>query len=679
MLKSRTATDDGLYPNRRLDDATKLPYGLTLVKRKPNSMWCSASSSLILLSVLAAPTARADAEPDFTQLGLEDLMAVQVTGVTRRAEPLGRTPAAVFVLSAEDIRRSGARNIAEALRLVPGLDVARINASSYAISARGFNAGSADKLQVLLDGRSVYTPLTSSVFWDVLDTYLPDLARIEVIRGPAGAVWGANAVNGVINIVTKSAADTQGTQVLLAAGTEQKHEVAVRTGGRFGKDGKVRLYAKSAELDGSRRPSGGGGPDGKQLQQGGFRMDWGTEPKGSFTVSGDAYDGENQDNNGSTDVDGGNLLANWKRQWQSGAESSAQLNFDTYNRRIPGIYIEERRNYALDLQHSLPAISGHQLTFGITTHISADKTGGPPVVIIFDPQDKTLSTYGGFAQDQLGFGDGKGTVVLGARLEHNDYTGFELQPSLRAGWQFNPAWYGWSSVSRAVRTPNRINRDIAFFCSPRFATALNCTAGTTLPLGTKDFDSEKLIAYESGLRWRASSQWVVELAGFYNDYSKLTSFEGVGVAGRYGNRFDGRGLGGELNASWNPVENFQLTAFYSYLDLDLKRQAGSIDRNTEATVEGNSPANQAGLRANWQPSSMLNLSSQLRYVDALPAQQVPGYAELDLRAGWWLRPDIELALVGQNLLQRSHAEFGLPANRLEIERSLLAELRWSWQ
>lgn len=606
-------------------------------------------------------------------------MAVQVTGVTRRAEPLGRTPAAVFVLSAEDIRRSGARSIAEALRLVPGLDVARINASGYAISARGFNSSSADKLQVLLDGRSVYTPLTSSVFWDVLDTYLPDLERIEVIRGPAGAVWGANAVNGVINIITKSAADTQGTQVLLATGTEQKHEVSVRTGGRFGSDGKIRLYAKSTELDSSRLPSGGQGPDGKQLQQAGFRMDWGTAATGSFTVSGDAYDGENQDSNGSTDVDGGNLSGHWKRQWQSGAESSAQLNVDTYDRRIPDIYVEQRRTYALDLQHSLPTRSGHQLTFGLASQISEDKTGGPPVVIIFSPQDRTLSTYGGFAQDQLAFGDGRGTAVLGARLDHNDYTGLELQPSLRAGWQFNEGWYGWSSVSRAVRTPNRINRDIAFFCSPRFSAQLNCTAGSTLPLGSSGFDSEKLIAYESGLRWRASPKLLVELAGFYNDYSDLSSFEGAGIAGRFGNRFDGRGLGGELNASWNPVTSLQLTAFYSYLDLDLKRKKGSIDATTERTVEGNSPTNQAGLRLNWQPSATTNVGSQLRYVDGLAAQQVPGYAELDARVGWWLQPDVELALVGQNLLQRSHAEFGPPTTRLEIERAVLAELRWSWQ
>lgn len=633
----------------------------------------------LMLAAVVSPYALAAQPEDLTDLGLEDLMAVQVTGVTRRAAPLGRSPAAVFVLTAEDIRRSGARNIAEALRLVPGMDVARINAQSYAVSARGFNTNSADKLQVLLDGRSVYTPLTSSVFWDVLDTYLPDIERIEVIRGPAGAVWGANAVNGVINIITKSAGDTQGSQVQLGLGNEQKYSAAFRTGGRFGETGRVRAYAKSGEQDSSRLAAGGQGPDGQNLQQTGFRMDCGQQGRGSYTLSGDFYDGKNRDSNGSTSVDGGNLSARWKRQWQSGAESSAQFSYDNYNRRIPRIYAEERRSYALDLQHTLPAWSGHVLTLGLTSQISRDRTGGEPLLIVFLPAERSLATYGGFVQDQLDFGDGRGNLVVGARLEHNDYTDFEFQPNLRAGWQFNEAWYGWASVARAVRTPNRINRDLGFFCAPAFATALNCTSGQTSSLGSPNFDSEKLLAYESGLRWRASPKLSVELASFYNDYSDLSSFEGSGISGRFANRFDGTGIGGELNLNWSLSEQLQLIAFYSYLELDLKRQPGSSDNTTEMNVEGNSPANQAGVRGNWQPAANWNLGGQLRYVDALAGQKLPAYAELDLRAGWHLRPDLELALIGQNLLHDSHAEFGQPSTRLELERSVMAELRWSWQ
>ncbi|MDP3856929.1 MAG: TonB-dependent receptor [Stagnimonas sp.] len=646
-----------------------------MLNRRPLNL----PTKLLLLCALGAGASHADDGQDLSLLGLEDLMAVQVTGVTRRAEPLGRTPAAVYVLSAEDIRRSGARSIPEALRLVPGLDVARINTSSYAISARGFNSSSSDKLQVLLDGRSVYTPLFSGVFWDVLDTYLPDIERIEVIRGPGGAVWGANAVNGVINIITKTAADTQGSQLLLAAGTEQKHEAAFRSGGRFGDTGRVRVYAQSRELDSSRMAGGGQGPDGQNLQQAGFRLGWGQVEAGKFTVSGDLYDGQNLDANGVTEVDGGNLVGHWKRAWQGGAETSGQLSLDSYHRRIPGIYIEQRRTYAADLQHSLTAISGNLLTFGLSAQLTEDETGGPPVAIIFTPADQSLTTYGGFVQDEIALDGGQGSLVLGTKVEHNEYTGVEFQPSVRAGWRLNDSWYSWGSVARAVRTPNRLNRELGFFCSPVFAGALGCTEGDTLLLGNPDFDSEQLVAYETGLRWRAGPRLLVELTGYFNDYTELSSFEGVGINGRYANNFDGQGIGTEINASWTPTDTVQLSAYYSYLELDLKRQGGSADTTTEATVEGNSPANQAGLRANWQPGPAWNLGGQLRYVDALARQQVPSYAELDLRAGWWLRPELELALVGQNLLQRSHAEFGLPSARLEVERAVLAELRWSWQ
>lgn len=632
-------------------------------------------AAALVLALCASAPAAADTR-NFTNLDLEQLMALEVTGVTRRAEAYLRSPAAVFVLTGEDLRRSGSRSIAEALRMVPGLFVARSNAQTYAISARGFSAGNSDKLQVLVDGRSVYTPLTSAVFWDVLDTYLADIERIEVIRGPGATVWGANAVNGVINIVTRAARDTQGTQLYAGGGNEEKAFGGFRSGRPLGAWGHGRAYAKAWERDASRLASGEDAPDGQSQIQAGSRIDGALGDWGRLSVSGDLYEGEQLSTTGDTKVSGRNLGATWVYPWAGGGETQTHLYYDGYERAIPEVFSEERDTFDLNLQHNLAPLGRHALTFGAGARLSRDQTGGPPLAIIFDPQDRRLRTYSAFVQDEVALGP-NGSLILGSKFEHNDFTGSEIQPGARLGWTLSERFFTWAAVSRAVRTPNRIDHDIALVCTPLVIDSGLCsTPGEVIPIGNRQFDSEQLLAYEWGLRSQWSPNVLVDLALFYNDYDDLRSTES---RLRFDNGLEGRGHGGELSLSWQCTDWLGVQAFYSYLKLEIDRKADSADARTPANLEGSSPENQVGLRLSTQPLPTLDVDAFLRYVDQLPAQNVDSYVELRLRVGWRLLPDLELALVGGNLLDRSHPEIGAnPATRGEPERSVLAELTWNW-
>jgi len=630
-----------------------------------------------LALVPGAPAAAAKAAADFTGLELEQLMAMEVTGVTRRAESYAHSPAAVFVLTGEDIRRSGARSIAEALRLVPGLFVGRSNAQTYAVGARGFSAGNSDKLQVLVDGRSVYTPLTSAVFWDVLDTYLPDLERIEVIRGPGATVWGANAVNGVINIVTRPTSETQGTHVHLGGGNEEKAFGGFRSGRPLGDWGHGRAYAKAWERDASRLAGGGDAADGQSQVQAGSRIDAALGRWGRLAASGDIYQGNQHSSTGDVAVAGRNLGAEWTYAWAQAGDTHLRFYYDGYERDIPGVFAENRDTLDLSLLHNQSPLGRHRLSVGGGARLSRDETGGPPRLIIFDPQDRSLRSYSLLLQDSIAWGTG-GSLILGGKLEHNDLSGYEFQPGARLGWPVSEQVFSWLAVSRAVRTPNRLDHDIAVFCTPQAIAAGLCqTEGEVVRIGNRGFDSEELIAYEAGLRSQWADSVLVDVALFYNDYEELRSVE-PGL--RFDNGLEGHGYGGELSVSYHWSRALGLQLFYSYLQLRIERQPGSADPTTVATLEGSSPEQQAGLRVSAQPLPALQLDAFLRHVDRLPAQGVDAYTELRLRAGWWLRPNLELSLAGDNLLDASHAEFGSNrATRGEPQRSLWAELVWNWQ
>jgi iron complex outermembrane receptor protein len=647
-----------------------------------------------LLAVLPA-TGRAATEEtaalpeDLTGLSLESLMNIQVVSVSKHAEPIAHAAAAIFVITGEDIRRSGVRTIADALRLAPGVQVTRTNAQSYTVTVRGLGG---DKLEVLMDGRSVYTPLTSTVFWDVLDTFLPDIERIEVIRGPGATLWGANAVNGVINIVTRNARDTVGTMVQVGGGNEERYFGGLRSGTRAGENGYIRFFGKARDVDSTLRPDGSDAPDGMRFHQAGFRYDGAPGERQSLTIIGGLYDSR-QDSTGipattrtTTEADGGNLGADWSYLTEHSGEIRLSAQYDRYRRKIPGIFEETRDTLELGFQHRMSLGEIHDVTWGLGAEYSKDRTGGAPLAIIFDPQNRSINTFSAFVQDQIRLGD-KGELTLGSKFEHNDFTGFEVQPGLRLGWKLQERLFTWGSVARAVRTPNRLDHDVAIFCSPGVAILLGCAVGSNFGIGNPDFDSEKLTAYEWGLRWWNETGLSVDLALFANDYSDLRSTEATTPFGEFENRMEAKSKGAEVSVNWVVNDKLELRPFYAYLDLDVTPEAGSTDVFTAPSAEGSSARHKAGLRVLAKPRPNLTVDAFLRYMGELEALAVPSYTELDLRLAWRLRPSMELALVGQNLLHSRHTETGSarsPTNATAdpgngIERGVFLEFTWHWQ
>jgi iron complex outermembrane receptor protein len=625
-------------------------------------------------SAAAAEPAPATSSPDLTHLGLEQLLAIEVTSVSRHAEPLLGAAAAVFVVTGDDIRRSGARSIAEALRLVPGLFVARIgDINTHEVSSRGFADRLSDKLEVVIDGRTVYTPLFSGVFWDTLDTFLPDIERIEVIRGPGAALWGPNAVNGVINIITKSAADTRGTLANVGAGTEERAFGSLRAGRAVGQDSHARIYAKAYERDALKEAGGADTFNVARMQQAGLRADFTPAEGHALTLSGDAYDGRREDlfeapqRVGDVENSGGNLGARWNWRAAAGSDLAVHATYDRSKRFIPSIVFSEVRDTGeIGVQHHW-ALGGRQtLVYGASYRQSHDVTGAPPLVFIFVPAAETLHYYSLFAQDQVMLAPGV-ELTLGSKFEHNDYTGWELQPNVRLGARVADGVFLWSAVSRAARAPSRLDHSLATF-------------NPALRVGNPEQATEKLVAYELGARLIGGAQLSADLALFYNDYDDLRSSEPAVPVARFGNGMEGEGLGGELALVWQPLQSLDVRASYGYLNLDLRAKPGSGDNSTARAVESTSPEHQAQLRAYWQPTPHWSFGGALRYVSVLTPSngKVPAYTELNLRLGWRPAEQLEIAVVGENLLDRQHAEARTPASYAEVERSALLELTLSW-
>jgi iron complex outermembrane recepter protein len=652
---------------------------------------------LVLATLLAAlpATGRAATEEtaalpeDLTGLSLESLMNIQVVSVSKHAEPIAHAAAAIFVITGEEIRRSGVRTIADALRLAPGVQVTRTNAQSYTVTIRGLGG---DKLEVLMDGRSVYTPLTSTVFWDVLDTFLPDIERIEVIRGPGATLWGANAVNGVINIVTRNAKDTVGTMIQAGAGDEEHLFGGLRSGTRVGETGYIRFFGKARDVDSTRQADGSEAVDGLRSYHAGFRYDGSPGERQTLTVLGGIYDSR-QDSTGipattrtTTEANGGNLGVEWAYLTEHSGEIRLSAQYDRYRRKIPGIFEETRDSLDLGFEHRISLGEIHDLTWGLGAEYSRDKTGGAPLAIIFEPQNRSINTFSAFVQDKIRLGD-KGELTLGSKFEHNDFTGFEVQPGIRLGWKLQERLFTWGSVARAVRTPNRLDHDIAIFCSPPIAALLGCAVGSNFGIGNPDFDSEKLTAYEWGLRWWNNAGLSVDLALFFNDYSDLKSTEPTAFFGRFENQTEAKSKGAEVSVNWVVNDKLELRPFYAYLDLDVEPASGSADAFTASNAEGSSAQHKAGLRVLAKPRPDLTVDAFLRYMDELEALAVPSYTELDLRLAWRLRPGMELALVGQNLLDSRHPETGSARSATNptpdpgngIERGLFLEFTWHWQ
>lgn len=625
-----------------------------------------------------APTTQALAPQDISALSIEELADVDISSVSKRSEPLSEAAAAIYVITREDIRRASATTVPELLRLAPNLQVARVDASQYAISARGFNSTTANKLLVLIDGRTVYTPLFSGVFWDAQHLPLESIDRIEVISGPGGALWGSNAVNGVINIITRSSQDTQGNRLELRASTDETGGGG-RLGGKLNDATSYRVYADGFDHDHTRNAAGVQREDAWERGQVGYRLDW-AQARDAVTLQGDAYKGSldqfttvpGSDRNKT--ITGGNLLGRWQRQLDADSDLQLQLYWDRVHRDYPGTFAELRDTVDLDFQHHFRWRAEHDLVWGGGYRKSNEEITNTPV-LAFLPAERGLTLANAFVQDSLPLGE-RVKLTLGLKAEHNSYTGPEWQPNARLAWTPNDATLLWSAVSRAVRTPSRIDRDFYATIPPRIPGG-----PTFFFVGGPGFQSEKLVAYELGYRGQPLTGTTLSISTFYNVYDDLRSVEFLpGNNIIIANKLEGHGYGGE---AWGSVQLrpwWTLSLGYSYLHKNLNRKADSNDASSVASNPD--PRHQAALRARMNLPRQWELDLGLRYVDELRRPATPDYVALDLRLGWRVGTQLELALLGNNLLDERHTEFisssTNPANHSELERSWGLNLSWTF-
>ncbi len=607
----------------------------------------------------------------FKNLPFEALFNIAITSVSKRTERLVDAASAIQVITPEEIRRSGASSLAEALRLASNLQVAQVDARQWAISARGFNSTTANKLLVLIDGRTVYTPLFSGVFWDVQNVMLEDIDRIEVISGPGATLWGANAVNGVINVITKNARDTQGALVSAGAGSLLRGFGNARYGDKIGKDGYFRVYGMGFDRDNTFLPNGREGINNWYIGQGGFRGDWLPAHGAKVSVQGNFYGGEiAQPAPGDLTVDGQNLVGRWTHALANNSEISLQAYWDRTSRRIPNSITEVLNTYDIEFQHRLPIGVRNNLIWGGGYRLMHENVKNS-AAIAFRPTQRDLQLVSGFLQDEVSLIPDRLILTVGSKFEHNDFSGFEFQPSARIAWMPVTNHTLWAAVSRAVRSPSRIDTELFVPSAPPFVVRG----------GGNRFDSESVIAYELGYRTELAPRLGLALSTFFNDYDDLRSVEPI--AGAPGQSIILNGLraktyGAELSLAWQATDWWRLRGGYTYFHKRiLFGNSRDINRGRS---EGNDPHHQLLIQSMINLPGNLELDSVLRYVDNLNqvGPTVPSYVSLDLRLGWRPTANWEFALVGQNLVEKRHAEFGAPATRQEIPRSVFGKLTWKF-
>ncbi len=645
-----------------------------------------------------APAASTSPQNDLTQISLENLMNMEVTSASKKEQKISQVAAAIYVISQADIRESGALNIPDLLRMVPGLDVAQISSSAWAISARGFNLQFANKLLVLIDGRAVYTPLFGGTFWDTQDVPLEDIDRIEVIRGPGGTVWGANAVNGVINIITKKAADTQGALVTGGGGTRAQEFGTLQYGGKIKKDTSYRIFAKYQNSDASPDLNEQNGEDGWYLLHAGFRADSKLSSKDSLTVQGDIYTGEegavivhsvftppgNVNVQEVAAVSGGNLLGRWDHVFSSRSDTTIQLYFDKYDRGGPESD-EVRDTVDFDFQNHIALGTRHDLIWGAGYRHTADLDIGT-VDQAFLPPRHSAGLFSAFVQDEITLKPDRVALYIGSKLENNYFTGFDAEPSARVIWTPSDRRTFWAAVSRAARTPTR--RDIGL------DAALAALPGPTEVelVGNPRFESEHLIAYEAGYRAQPTDRLSVDLTVFFNNYHGLESIEPqpsfIDQSStppltiqplQLSNLMYGTSEGVETYLRWKVTNRWTLSPGYSFLEMHLHLKPTSQDSVSVADTQGSNPGHQAQLRSHVELSSKFAWDANAYFVGALPAQFVPSYTRLDSQLTWRLGEHLQLSVVGQNLVKDHHEEFNdflQIVNSTQVKRSVYGKLTW---
>jgi iron complex outermembrane receptor protein len=673
----------------------------------------SGFASVLLACLFAASAASAAdqaAGQDLADLSLDQLMGITVTSASKKAQNADEVSSAIFVLTSEDIRRSGATSIPEVLRLVPGLQVAQYNANSWAITARGFNGRFASKLLVLIDGRSVYTPLFSGVYWDVQDTLMEDIERIEVIRGPGATVWGANALNGVINIITKKAEATQGLLSQAGTGTEERGFAGLRYGGKLGEDLHYRVYGKYFDRDSSQTGTGARARDDWDMFRGGFRMEWTPTDDDLVTLQGDGYDGDagisftglaaaalpmvtfNEDQQ----LHGWNMIGRWSHAFSETMDASAQVYYDRTDRSSP-LVDEIRHTYDFEVQHRFALPFNQEVIWGGGYRYTEDRTTATFSTALL-PSRRHDDTFSLFVQDEIRFFEDKVRLTVGTKVENNDYTGWEYQPSARIAWLPHEHHMLWSSVSRALRTPNRADDGILLnqqFVPFQLAGVSPLDGVTPCPCpatlvqgvgtGTRTSESERLYAFEAGWRGHFFERVTVDVAAFRNDYNYLQDFTvgpiiptgpaSINLQNLLANTSKQRTWGVETDLRADLMDWWRVIIGYTYLN----QHESALSASHQGVVRS-----QLDLPFDLELDATLYLIGNVANLDGVDAITVvgaiPSYERLDLRLGWRPNEKLELSLVGQNLLDHRHPEFlselGIAAS--EIQRSFYGKVTYRY-
>ena len=636
-------------------------------------------------------------------------MNIEVTSVSKKEQKLSRVAAAIFVITQEDIRRSGATNIPDLLRMVPGLDIAQMNGSTWAIASRGFNDQFSNKLLVTIDGRIVYTPNFDGVYWDMVDLPLEDIDRIEVIRGPGGSIWGANAVNGVISIYTKRAADTRGALLETTAGTSVQGAATAEYGASAAHNTDFRLFAKYFNNDHLLDPFAQSGDDGWHMLRAGFRTDSAFSTKDSVTFAGNLYTAREGELGyflpsvtspalvpiaEEISYAGGFIQSDWKHQYSDRSDSDLQLSFTRY-RRDDLLEPETRDTFYADYQHHFAWGQRHDLIWGGGYYFSGDQIDGT-FTVSFNPPGKNLQVVNVFVQDQIAVLPDKLYLTAGTKLEHNDFTGFGLMPSLRATFTPSSRNMFWAAVSRALRTPSRNDSNIVV--NTGSYPGPNGTPVLVAFFGNHSFQNERLVAYEAGYRAMFSKDFSLDLAAYLDHYDRLQSFEPGAVYFQpapapphevqpyfYDNLLYGESHGMEAAAKWKVSSRWQLSPGFAFEAMHLHQDATSLDDSSIPYFQGNAPKRMAQLRSHLDLTNSLSWDASAYYVDPLTDQgysgnvRIPAYTRVDTGMTWKLQEDWSLRVVGQNLARDHHLEFDDIFGAMQssqIKRSAYLQLTW---
>lgn len=681
--------------------------------RMQNARWPSPTGGVILYAVafsliLTATAAAAvpdasEAENPLKHLSLSELGNIEVTTASKEPERVMNTSAAIYVITQEDIERSGATDIPEALRLAPGVEVARVDGHTWSVGIRGFGSNLTRNVLVLIDGRTVYSTLLAGTYWEVQNVMLEDVDRIEVIRGPGGTIWGPNAVNGVINIITKRTRDTHGALASAEAGSHKSGLVDVRYGGGNSKNFDYRVYAMGFDRGPEYHPDGINF-DAWRAAQAGFRSDWAKSTRDNFTFQGDIYDEGagtgvtvanytqpyTQNVYGTERLSGGNVLGRWQRVFAEGTDFELQAFYDRTNRHQPN-FVDLRDTYDIDFLDRFRLPGREQISWGLGARFSR---GDNPVVVpglTFLPDPRTDRLLTAFLQDEIALIDKRLTLTVGTKFLETNFTGLQLQPTGRLLWTPSDKQSFWAAFTHAVRTPSDAEENFSLLgFTGSFAAGLPVFARFN---PNPNFRSEELNGYEAGYRLLLRKSLYLDLAAFYNHYSDLFSEDVTGapfletdpgpphilIPADFGNGLLGTTKGIEFAPEWRPLPFWRLRASYSYLQMDIKKSPGSLDVGTASFVEGSSPKHQVSVLSGTDFAKVLSFDLTYRYVSDLPAFPVPAYSTADARFDWQVSRQFKLSAVGRNLLQPHHPEFGGvdPGPLVGIKRGAYGQITWT--